>query len=110
MQRMRRRGEGDRLPLLPVLREKGQEKEGFGGVIMAHVNGRLTTCDRCGAMVFSKSTGEGETDGGYTRWNKFEQLPAGWKNTYDAGMLCPDCSAKYREMIKKFLQNKNDGM
>lgn len=31
------------------------------------IKGRLTVCDRCGAKVFSKCTGEGVTDGGYTR-------------------------------------------
>ena len=73
---------------------------------MAEVKGRITTCDRCGAEVFSKCTGEGETDGGFTRWNKFEALPEGWGlvavpilvgwtghgNVYNGYLqVCPDC-------------------
>lgn len=45
---------------------------------MASVNGQLVTCDRCGASIFLKCTGEGERDGGFTRWNKFEPPPEGW--------------------------------
>ena len=40
---------------------------------MSSVNGRLATCDICGESVFLKCVGEGETVGGYTRWNKFEE-------------------------------------
>lgn len=45
---------------------------------MAKMNGQIVTCDRCGAQVFRKCTGEGEADGGWTRWNNFEALPDGW--------------------------------
>ena len=69
---------------------------------MAQVKGRLSICDRCGKTIFSKVTGEGETDGGYTRWNKFEELPEGWKNYYEVGLLCPDCNAIYHKIIAAF--------
>lgn len=46
---------------------------------MAEVNGQLVTCDRCGTQIFRKVIGEGELDGGYTRWNKFEPCPEGWE-------------------------------
>lgn len=64
---------------------------------MSQTNGRLTTCDICGATVFSACIGEGETDGGFTRWNKFEPLPEGWMHEWDIGLgyLCPTCSAKF---------------
>ena len=45
---------------------------------MAKVNGQIVTCDRCGKHIFLKCTGEGERDGGFTRWNKFESLPDGY--------------------------------
>jgi hypothetical protein len=70
---------------------------------MAQINGRLTICDRCGEQVFSKYTGEGVTDGGYTRWDKFENLPDGWESHYDGiGMLCPKCNEEYKKLIENF--------
>ena len=76
---------------------------------MAEIKGRLTICDRCGEKVFSKCIGEGETDGGYTRWNKFEDLPDGWQYHSETGKLCPKCNAQYSEFIKKFMQEANNG-
>ena len=69
---------------------------------MAHINGRLTMCDRCGEKTFSKCNGEGEMDGGYTRWNKFEELPNGWDYHSETGMLCPKCNEKYNVILEKF--------
>ena len=71
---------------------------------MASVNGRLTTCDRCGETVFSASVGEGERDGGFTRWNEFEPLPAGWETHFEVGMLCPACSSDFKELIRRFME------
>lgn len=68
---------------------------------MSSINGKLTTCDRCGATVFQACTGEGERDGGYTRWNTFEPA-VGWKNTYEAGTLCPNCYESYEEVLRMF--------
>lgn len=77
---------------------------------MTQINGRLTICDRCGEKVFSKYTGEGETDGGWTRWDKFEKLPEGWESHLDnIGMLCPKCNKEYHELIKKFKGEANNG-
>lgn len=69
---------------------------------MSEIIGRLTICDRCGEKVFSKYTGEGELDGGYTRWNKFEDLPDGWDFHSETGRLCPKCNGEYIDLIKKF--------
>lgn len=66
-------------------------------------NGRLTTCDRCGAQVFSRATGEGELDGGFTRWNKFEALPQGWGfRGKKCLMLCPVCGGEWDKMEEAF--------
>ena len=35
----------------------------------------MIVCDRCGAEVFLKCIGKGETDGGHTIWNEFEKIP-----------------------------------
>lgn len=69
---------------------------------MAQINGRLTICDRCGEKVFSKTNGEGELDGGFTRWNKFEPLPDGWEYHGETGQLCPKCNEEYMSLIEKF--------
>ena len=69
---------------------------------MAEVKGMLCTCDRCGAQVFRKCTGENERDGGYTHWNTFEGYPEGWDYHSEVGRLCPDCNSKYERLIKDF--------
>lgn len=57
---------------------------------MAQVNGELTTRDRCGKQLFRKCIGEGEADGGYTRWNKFEPYPDGWEYHSGGRSVMPD--------------------
>lgn len=73
---------------------------------MAHENGRLTTCDRCGITVFSKVVGEGERDGGFTRWNNFEPLPDGWKGHLETGTLCPCCNRQYEDFVTEFMKKE----
>lgn len=74
---------------------------------MSGTNGRLVVCDRCYAETFCKCTGEGEADGGYTRWNNFEPLPEGWESTGYAiegvNHLCPKCSAKWEQTKSEFM-------
>lgn len=66
---------------------------------MSRQKGMLITCDICGASVHLKTIGDGETDGGYTRWNKFENTPEGWSQKikiHDKAIdACPKCTAKY---------------
>lgn len=64
-------------------------------------NGRLIKCDRCGKETFCKANGEGELDGGYTRWNKFEDA-SGWSHELGIGDLCPDCTQKFKELKDNF--------
>lgn len=73
---------------------------------MAEVNGRLIICDRCGTTTFCKCTGEGERDGGYTRWNKFEPTPEGWGWHNETGRLCPCCNFEYNKLIESFASFK----
>lgn len=68
-------------------------------------SGQLRKCDRCGASVFLKCVGEGVTDGGYTRWNKFEDAE-GWSNELDIGDLCPGCTTELEIMKEEFKQMK----
>ena len=67
------------------------------------VNGRLMTCDRCGKTCFRKCVGEGERDGGFTRWDKFEPYPDGWDHHNGIGLLCPECNAEYIKFLNEFL-------
>lgn len=72
---------------------------------MASLNGRMVACDRCGKTVFLKSTGEGETDGGFTRWNNFEEMPKEWGHPRDCVKfcdLCPECNKTYLELLRGF--------
>lgn len=75
---------------------------------MAEMNGKLLICDRCGKQIFLRTTGEGETDGGYTRWNKFEPAPDGWDLAsvpecpgakYGSIRVCPECHALWDAVI-----------
>lgn len=70
---------------------------------MARENGQLRTCDRCEKTIFLKTTGEGELDGGYTRWNKFEDAK-GWTTESDIGDLCPDCTELLNILKKNFAE------
>lgn len=75
---------------------------------MASIHGRITTCDRCGEIAVSKCTGDGEADGGYTRWNKFEPLPEGWAHYPSVGDLCPKCNADYLKIVENFKNDVNE--
>ena len=68
-----------------------------------HMNGRLSTCDRCGRSIFSRCTGEGEMDGGFTRWNSFEPLPSGWSSHSETGLLCPICNEEFNRIMDAFI-------
>lgn len=72
---------------------------------MAWENGRLYTCDRCGAQAFTRTTGDGEADGGWTRWNNFESLP-GWSCEANVGNMCPKCTEQWKSTVEKFKQGK----
>ena len=68
---------------------------------MSSANGQMLICDRCGAWTFLKCTGEGELDGGYTRWNEFEDAP-GWDRILQIGDVCPKCRQDYEDMLEKY--------
>lgn len=87
---------------------------------MAEINGQLSICDRCGAQVFRKTTGDGDADGGYTRWNKFEAYPPGWglvsipyetkvgERNATSIRVCPTCNDLWRDLLnERFLKGTN---
>lgn len=67
---------------------------------MSEVEGKLLCCDVCGKTVFLKYVGDGESDGGFTRWRKYEDKPKGWGVSYGLGMLCPSCSERIKVSIE----------
>ena len=68
---------------------------------MSEQRGKLVECDRCGCTVFLKYLGQGELDGGYTRWDKFEKLPETWMYESQVGCLCDKCAGLFRAFIHK---------
>lgn len=49
-----------------------------------------------------------ERDGGFTRWNKFEEAPEGWAWRYDiSSLLCPRCSEEYKNLLKWFMERNS---
>lgn len=69
---------------------------------MSRTNGQLVTCVRCGVQLFRKCIGEGERDGGFTRWNTFESFPEGWGYFSGRGDLCPKCNSEYKSILDNF--------
>ena len=70
---------------------------------MATQKGLLVTCERCEATTFRKYIGTGETDGGYTTWDKFEPTPNDWLYVTGIGYLCPNCAYKFRLAMFNFI-------
>lgn len=70
---------------------------------MPAVKGQLVTCTRCSNHVFLKYLGKNETDGGYTVWDKFEDLPKGWLYETEFGYLCPECAEEFKRLVTNFL-------
>lgn len=82
---------------------------------MSEVTGKLVACDRCGKQIFVRTIGEGEADGGFTRWNKFEPLPDGWDlvavpkisraesaNAYNGYIrACPACHSLWNKVVNE---------
>lgn len=67
---------------------------------MSEAKGKLVTCDRCGKTTFRKYIGQGDADGGYTKWDKFEPLPETWLWTTEVGILCDECAGIFRSFIR----------
>lgn len=75
---------------------------------MAEAKGKLKTCDRCSEWIFLKAIDDGVTDGGYTRWNRFEDAPEGWDWRRETGTLCPKCNEEYKKLLEKFMKPIKD--
>ena len=67
------------------------------------IEGQLIKCDypNCEEHIMRAKIGEGETDGGYTKYAKYEPKPEGW-GYVDSKDLCPDHYQYYLDMIAEF--------
>lgn len=76
---------------------------------MAEKLGKRLICNRCGNEVFLECIGEAEADGGFTRWNKFEEAPEGWETHMvgkNAETLCPECNYEWLQLARDFMAYK----
>lgn len=78
---------------------------------MSTQRGIRIECDRCGEQIFLKEleVEEKETDGGFTRWNKYkyEEKPKDWHRVYlGSGCcsydLCQECYSMWSDMSREF--------
>lgn len=71
---------------------------------MTAIEGKLLTCDCCGETIFLKYIGDGETDGGYTRWRKYEKAD-GWDSLrigdYNLANICPKCLKEMQDAVRR---------
>lgn len=65
--------------------------------------GKIVTCDRCGREVRRELIDTTELDGGFTRTNRYVDMPDTWKYHHEIGWLCPDCDAEYESLIRAFI-------
>ena len=77
--------------------------------------GKYYICDRCGTTSFFEKIGEEELDGGFTKFDKFEEA-GGWNTVYpeashamgSSKLLCPACSKKYNSLMREFFEDPKD--
>jgi len=74
---------------------------------MSEIEGKLVTCDVCGKSVFLPYVGDGESDGGFTRWRRYEKLPKGWNDVRAsvATTTCPDCSERINKALDSVIDD-----
>ena len=66
------------------------------------VKGIMSSCCRCDTIIFRKYIGKGDADGGYTTWDKYEDVPDDWLYGTEFGYLCPECAHKFKEFVANF--------
>lgn len=79
---------------------------------MAETEGKLLTCDLCGATVFLKYIETKDYDGGFTRLRTFEKKPAGWTFIHAFKynvQLCPSCAKRIEAAIESVVSEIREG-
>lgn len=73
---------------------------------MSEKKGKMVTCCRCDNFIFLEYLGKGQADGGYTTWDKYEDLPDTWLEDSRFGHLCPDCAEEFRLWANEFFNGQ----
>lgn len=70
---------------------------------MAETEGKMLTCDLCGATVFLKYVEAKDYDGGFTHVRTFEKKPDGWQTWHVSNVvnstLCLSCNERMQEAL-----------
>ena len=69
---------------------------------MPRVKGELVTCSRCSTSIFLKLLGKEALDGGYSSYEKYEELPKEWMHETQFGYLCPKCAKEFQTFCRDF--------
>ena len=69
---------------------------------MAEVKGKLVSCCRCSNAIFLKLLGREALDGGYSSYDKYEDLPKEWMYETQFGHLCPKCAKEFQIFCRDF--------
>ena len=70
---------------------------------MRGTKGLQIACAKCNTELFLKLIGTNETNGGYTRWDEFEEVPEDWLYETAFGYLCPKCATQFKRLMTEFL-------
>ena len=69
---------------------------------MPRVKGEMVSCCRCPTTIFLKYLGKSDMDGGYSSYEKYEELPKEWMHESQFGYLCPKCSKEFQTFCRDF--------
>ena len=75
-------------------------------IIKSGQKGEMIICCRDDNFVFLKYLGKGDMDGGYTTWDRFEDLPKEWLYDSRFGYLCPECAKEFKIFVNKFCRKR----
>lgn len=73
---------------------------------MSGTKGMMIRCCRDDNFVFLKYLGKGDTDGGYTTFDRYEDLPDDWLYDSRFGYLCPECAKEFKEFVNEFFNGR----
>lgn len=70
---------------------------------MAETEGKMLTCDLCGATVFLKYVETKHYDGGFTKERRYDDRPCGWQTWHVTDVihstLYPSCNERMQEAL-----------
>lgn len=69
---------------------------------MSRVKGELVSCCRCPTTIFLKYLGKEALDGGFSSYEKYEELPDEWMYESVFGYLCPACAREFQTFCRDF--------